>query len=71
MQDSHAHPHPLLPEDENSQRILSHLQALSKELGTRVRIKEGKVRLTYGILKSRQSSLYVLFKAEGSIEGNT
>ncbi len=51
IQDSHAHPHPLPPEDENSRKILSHLQELSKELGVTVKIKEGKAIIHLGKLK--------------------
>lgn len=39
---NHAHPRPLLPEEEISRNMLSHLQELSKELKVRLTIKEGK-----------------------------
>jgi len=45
MQDRHAHPHPLPPEDENSRRILSHLKELSKELGTGIKIERGRAHV--------------------------
>ena len=42
IQDMHSHPHPLLPEDELSRQILSHLQELSKSLGVRLKVKDGR-----------------------------
>ena len=42
LQDSHAHPYPLSPGNEMSQKILLHFQELSKELGTSLRLKKGR-----------------------------
>ncbi len=42
IEDNHVHPRPLLPEDEISKEVLAHLQELSKELGVRLKIKDGK-----------------------------
>jgi len=42
IQGNHAHPRPLLPEEETSRKMLSHLQELSQELGARLTIKAGK-----------------------------
>ena len=48
IQDDHAHPHPLPPEDENSRRILSQLKELSSELGTKIKIEGGNAHIVLG-----------------------